>query len=770
MVGGVSLALNGCTHSVQTNSAHGPDAPGLPAPTPAPAHHATLATTAAPAPPIVPTLTATSTPPKNLPVGLVVCAPMCATTDMGRFGDGCGRWLELMAAGQPEMGQSSLWQGLGRAQQELVRSDLRLALPDARKLARILGVTHAALGRLSGTASHETLTYQVWRIPQGTPVSTPVTVSGSQAQILAGLSGLARTLAARLGVAAPRIPTAFGGSPADMALLGGLPLSPGEVIADADAERLCALAPHEPLATLFYLNCARPGGETERLKTARLLLAQLPENSLAWVTVGWVDAYALQPAGAALARNSGRFPQNSLFALCDVWHSRVAYDRKTELVAAERVTRDAPRSPASWLTLAYTLAHIAEDVRKSRLAGHMSPAEWAYLNRVYPQWLAATERAVALDPDDGTAWQRLAVAATFVDNRRLADAAFWKSARLDPDKAEALSWGLQMFQPKWGGSPATLSKVAALATAQHYDNVQGGLTVASSLTGAGFDAQAKSLTAALVAEYQANVQRSPNDAAARSRLAASLVEQKDVDGAVGQYQAAIALEPDNAGLRYDLGLTYDARPRTRLAADAYREALRLDPAMRDTHVKLGYDLKHLHQFPEAGRELELAVREDPRDPDVWYALGELYAMQSQWKKAIPPLEACVQLSPYFLDAYPVLILALDHAEQYERGIAVAQAAQVYAEAYPDPGAEFLNAVSDNLADMYIKKHKYAEAVTETQAAIGRNDNDPLAHENLGEALIGQGHKAEAQAEWRRVLALDHGEAAQAAQEMLAKYP
>ena len=765
----VGLMLGGGCTRLQT-TAHAVDAPAeapLAPPTAPPAHHAVLQV-----PPALPPTAATTSAPKAFPVGLVVCAPIAAPsdTDRGRFGDGCGRWLELMAAGQPEFAQTPLWQELDRAQQEMGRSDLRLSPPDARKLAGILGATHAALGHLSGTASHGALTYQVWRLADGKPIGAPLSVTGSEAQILSGLPGLARTLASRLGVAAPRIQKTFAGSPADMALLGGLPLAPGATITDADAERLCVLAPREALAALFYLNCARPAGETERLKTARLLLAQLPENSLAWATVGWVDAYGLRSTGPALARNSGRFPQNYLFALCNVWRSRETNDRKAEMAAATLVTRAAPRNPAAWLTLAYTLGDIAEDVRKGRLAGHMSPAEWAYLNKVYPQWLAATKRAAALDPQYGAAWQRVATAATFVGDRRTADAAFWKALRLDRDKEEVYSWGLEMYQPKWGGDPASLAKVAGLAAAQHYDDVGTVATIVDSLRNAGFDAQAGSLAGAFAAQCRAAASRAPNDWAAREQLAGALGQQQDKDGAIREHQAAIRLCPDDANLYYNLGLAYDDRPRTRLAVGAYQDALRLDPAMRGARVKLGYDLKHLHQFPAAARELALAVRENPRDPDVFYALGELYGMQNQWKKAIPPLETAIRLSPYDLNAYQDLGNALDNDKQYDKGVQVCLAEKFYGQAAQDPPTEFLNDMSALLSDLYLHKHNYAGAADESRLAIGRNDNDAVAHENLGEALIGQGHKAEAQAEWRHVLALDHGDVAQAAQKMLAKYP
>lgn len=56
------------------------------------------------------------------------------------------------------------------------------------------------------------------------------------------------------------------------------------------------------------------------------------------------------------------------------------------------------------------------------------------------------------------------------------------------------------------------------------------------------------------------------------------------------------------------------------------------------------------------------------------------------------------------------------------------------------------------------------------AALGLSPDDAPAHELLAEALIKRGRRAEAPAEWRRVLQLDHGVIAREARRLLAKYP
>src|SRR5207244_1474163 len=84
--------------------------------------------------------------------GVVVAEPVARQADAAarEFGAGCGRWLQFGVGGHGELGKTPLWSDLDRARRELGQPDLRLNRPEAMQLARVLGVTHVAIGEIQG--------------------------------------------------------------------------------------------------------------------------------------------------------------------------------------------------------------------------------------------------------------------------------------------------------------------------------------------------------------------------------------------------------------------------------------------------------------------------------------------------------------------------------------------------------------------------------------------------------------------------------------------
>ena len=72
-----------------------------------------------------------------------------------------------MVGGQPELGKTTYWTDSYRAQSELHKPDLRFTPTEATQLARLLGLTHAATGSVSGNAPRMTLTYRLLAVPGG---------------------------------------------------------------------------------------------------------------------------------------------------------------------------------------------------------------------------------------------------------------------------------------------------------------------------------------------------------------------------------------------------------------------------------------------------------------------------------------------------------------------------------------------------------------------------------------------------------------------------
>ncbi len=268
---------------------------------------------------------AAPTPAANaaLTPGVVICEPVPQNADKitAAFGAGCARWLFFEVGGRPKFGQTPLWSDVERAPRELGKPNLALALPDAAKLSGILGVTHAAVGTISGTADTCTLRWQLYALPAKTPLGLPVQASGTETQILARLPELAQALASRLGDAKAARPALPGIAPADMTLLGQVPWGPGIWPSSAQTKALHNLAQRFPLAGLLAINQSLLSDAPAFTAAAQTLLAQAPDNPLVYGQIGYVRPEFLLTQ-TPLPELQARFPRNYALAHTDVWVER----------------------------------------------------------------------------------------------------------------------------------------------------------------------------------------------------------------------------------------------------------------------------------------------------------------------------------------------------------------------------------------------------------------------------------------------------------------
>ena len=707
-------------------------------------------------------------PVANSP-GFVVCEPVPTNADKAttNFGSGCGRWLHLNVSGQPMLGQTPLWSSLERAQNELGRSDLRLTLPDAKRLASILGVSNAAIGQISGSGAHCSLSYQLWAIPSGKAIGTSVQAVGTAAQVLAQLPRMAKQLAAQIGLPQAKLPIAIAAHPADMELLGRLPWYAGATPTAAETKQMLALAPKLPLAGLFLANTNGLLTDSQWAAVSKALLTQQPDNGLIWAQIAKSAPFFVRDCPIHLTQIRQKYPHNYLFAATDAWLQRSIEQSNAERHAAEQTVQDAPRNPDAWLTLGWTISQEGNRLRLGRFASDLSAQDWAFLNSVYPQWLYAVSQAASLDPLYGKAWNRVAEAATFAGHSRTADQALWKGIALNPNDPEYYTWGLQMYQDKWGGNPSQLNKVAQGIAAIRYTTVAQGLYGVKILKNNEqvpnqFAGPRQTLLASLLTRTQQEIAQNSADAQAHYDQAVGLALAGRHSEAILEYKNVALLQPSDVDSHLNLGDAYDQSGRTQEAIAEFRQAVTLMPTSALAHYDLGWDLKHLSQFPEAETEMRKAIHLSPNYAEAHYGLGEVLMGVHREKEATPEYQKAAQLNPFFRDAYERLCYLLDTQGRYVESLAAGRHA---VEISRDN-----NSVMDNMADDYLHLKDWAHSIQMSEAALQVDANDPLAHENLGEAYIGQGKTAEAHDEWNKVLTLDHGAVAQAAREMLAKHP
>ena len=513
--------------------------------------------------------------------GLVVAEPVSknAPREIADFATGCARWLHLHASGHGELGRTPLWGAVADARDLLPRSDLRLTKADAARFASLLGVTHVALGTISGTSARATLSYQLFRTtPKLQALGSPLVAVGTREQIVQKLpqmaSSLATSLGIRSGLATPKI------APADFAVLGQAPWKARQPVAPALASRLAALSAREPLAGVLFLRSGNP-----RAKKAELVstLASLMKNA-SGNTIAVADAARFYMADIAPQRNvvtalRTRFPASYLPATSEMQMHLEAGDWAQAQNAAEDAVRAAPQNAGAWLDLQTLLGNYAQSIRNGKYYARMSMKERRAVSTLYPQQLAAALRASQLTPQDSIVWSEVAEAATFNGNTLLADQALWKAQALDKSNPFVYSWGLQMYQPKWGGDRKKLLQIARLAV-QHADpnRFPGSDLVEAIFHGGLLQYREELLVAA--------VKRSPNNAIVNYEYGAIYhYDKRDYKTAEKHYRIALKNAPQYARALGSMGDLYFFVKNDRAGAGRlYRQAVSNAPndtALRD---------------------------------------------------------------------------------------------------------------------------------------------------------------------------------------------
>ena len=701
--------------------------------------------------------------------GLMVCEPVPVNTSasLADFGTGCARWLHLRVAGLPELGQTPQWAALWRAQTEMNRTDLRLTQPEARRLSSITGVTHAATGQITGTAAHCTLTYQLYALPQGTAVGPPLRVTGTQAQVLSQLPALAGHLAASLGVTKTPPAAAIPATPAQMSLLGHLPLYSDTRLPAAQTQQLQALAARLPLAGLFLVNTNSDIAAKQWNAVVKTLLTQEPSNGLIWAQLGSNNPALLLPSQAALAATCQKYPRNYLFASANVWVQRRLKHENAERRAAELTVQDAPQNPDAWLTLGYTIADEGQTLRQGRVAATIDGREWQFLNTSYAQWLSAVSQAARLDPLYAKAWNRIASAATFAGNPQMADKALWKGIALSKNDPTYYGWGLQMYQDKWDSNPAKLQQIAQALVTLSYPTVSEGIGAAKILrdneqTPGQFAAPKQALLTSLLARTEKAIAANPGDAQAHYDHAYVLKMMGNHADAIAEFKNVAVLRPSDPQSYLNLAQEYEDAHRSSLAVAAYRQAVALDPTSALAHCNLAWDLKAQGQFAAAEAEMRQTIKLAPLYADGHAGLGQVLIEQNRKKEAVPEMRLALQLNPTLMPTLTEFPPLLDERGHYAESLAAGQRAL---KLLPNDAATMVV-----LADDYLHLKKWNLSIQMSQQALELNPNDAISHENLAEAYLGLGRKAEARAEWNKVLTMHDPAMQTVARQMLAKYP
>jgi tetratricopeptide (TPR) repeat protein len=374
---------------------------------------------------------------------------------------------------RPEFGKSPAWHSIVDTLRSGCISSWQLQTTQFPLVRRWLAPTHVVISHIEGGTSDSgpaavpegtlTLTLQLYDAVSARPVGREIRLTGSADEISRQLSRAAADFTSALGIANAGPVAAKPISAEQLTLVGQLPIDPYGPVDLKLVQRLRETSPQTPFVQMVSW---RP--ENYRTPLAKIDLT--PETATLQA-LGFLESYdteQLNNYGAIIQSLAAKYPNNSL---SQGVYASTALERKEYAVArkaAERATRCALDNAASWDALSAVFARQASDLRQGRVVGEISNDEWEQLIPLYAAWEASARRTTELNPDSGEFWLNLSQAATFLGHEETGKGAFWKAVKLEPRNQHIFGWGLEMFQPKWGGEKADLLKVISLVSADDY--------------------------------------------------------------------------------------------------------------------------------------------------------------------------------------------------------------------------------------------------------------------------------------------------------------
>lgn len=594
--------------------------------------------------------------------GLVICEPIIqgASTrkasngfDAANFGAGCSRWLFVQVGGRGELGKTPIWGAVEDVRLLHGFRDLRLAPPQAAQLATSTGATRVATARFSGDGDRGTLSYQLWKADGKTKIGAPFSVSGSAAQIVAGLPQLAAQMAQQLGASTRGLQSAVGTDAAGLTFLGKVPWKNPRDFSETDSEKLRVLAARVPLAALLYVRDGNAswGDPRQRAAVASALNAA-PDNVLLLTDFMWNAVDDARPFFARIDAGISKYPSNALLNLADACRWRRLGDLKRQRVASEAMVSCAPQSPMAWMSLGSTIQDIAHEMRRGRGYQGMSDKEQGYLTKLYDNHLFCALHSAQLAPIYA-AWSDVAQAASFASDADLADLALWKSLAIER-RGDAYYWGFQMYRGNWFPDADKLQLLVKMAyadrdlTRYYWDDAVDGL---SSLD---LDVKAQRQLLYTVGLFEDRLKAHPDDGATHLALA-YLARDKGHDGskdaiAIREFRAAMELLPNDPAPMEQLGEMLHYKKRQYAQAEKlYRDALKLNPTYPNALKCLGNLTYYVHHDAAGAETLYRRAIALAPDEGIYHAeLARL--LLDQGKRAAALTEARAAIAQDYVDS------------------------------------------------------------------------------------------------------------------------
>lgn len=695
--------------------------------------------------------------------GIVIWEPVCDGKDQAltAFGAGCSRWLDWAVGGMPELGRECAFTSAQRIGSEMGRRDLRLTGHDAVVGGRRLGVTHVGVCEMTGGSARLTLKLSVLDTKTGKSIGGPLTVSGTGDDIIGRLPSIARQVAVRVGVAAPKTPQAVGATADDLTAYGRFPWRLVDRAPLKDLHEFERIGRILPAAAVSVLDAVRWQDPENLDSLAKAAVIKSPGNILtvAEVAKQAIDAVPkFRESVAALLRGH---PDNYLLIRADV-RVRLNVTSQNWLATMRRAAAVSPGNPDAWNAYVEALSSASQEIRRGKLYVDMTPGEEQAVGKFYRLAEAAAIRAVRLDPQYGYSWRNLATAAQFIGHDELADEAFWKAMHLDHSSPQLYFWGLQMYQDKWQGGKDKLLKVARLGSQEAFQAPQDARTIGLQLMVMGYNKESRAQIDRAVAIYKEMIADRPDAVWPRLELAATYRDAYRTAEAADEYRKIVSQFPDVEAAHLQFGLFNQEMNLNADAEREYREAVRLCPADEAAHGKLGYSLILGRKWEEGESEIRRGIKADPQWGKGISCLGYALQMQHRLPDAIAQYKAALKIVPTDGVTWDRLTRTYNESGRFEDAVAAGEHGMLY-------NREYIFAYA-SLGEAYLGANRNRESAAIFEEYFKGNPEDAGAHMLYAKALFNLGRDSDAVAECNKCIKLmPNSPAAAISRDLLKKH-
>ncbi len=252
----------------------------------------------------------------------------------------------------------------------------------------------------------------------------------------------------------------------------------------------------------------------------------------------------------------------------------------------------------------------------------------------------------------------------------------------------------------------------------------------------------------------ATLERRPDDIKSLSKLGYIAWNEQDYAESIRRFRQVLAVDPRHAPAYIHLGVSYAAQEKFEASIAAYQEAKDL---RADLAGVVGQSIDLVERLRRA--------RQHPDDPAAQARLGDLYASDGRFDRAIECFEKVTALAPQAPQAFFVLARAYEAEEReadairaYDRVLALdpthAQARNNQEKLALKRALDPASAASHyQLGLRYLRNDEADAAAMTLQRAIALQPDHDDAHLFLGLAYISLGAHDKAEIAFRRALAL-----------------